>query len=107
MKQRRTKILALFLAATMAVGSPVTAFSVSAEDWASADEIAGFESDWESTDTQESADDFAAVESEAVPEASSDAAVDDFFSSEDGFASEVTEEAAGEAVGTEAVETGL
>ena len=41
MKQRRTKILALFLAATMAVGSPVTAFSVSAEDWASADEIAG------------------------------------------------------------------
>lgn len=107
MKQRRTKILALFLAATMAVGSPVTAFSVSAEDWASADEIAGFESDWESTDTQESADDFAAVESEAAPEASSDAAVDDFFSSEDGFASEVTEEAAGEAVGTEAVETGL
>ena len=103
MKQRRTKILALFLAATMAVGSPVTAFSVSAEDWASADEIAGFENDWESTDTQESVDDFAAVESEAAPEASSDAAVDDFFSSEDGFASEVTEEA----VGTEAVETGL
>lgn len=90
MKQRRTKILALFLAAAMAVGSPATAFSVSAEDWVSADEIAGFESDGE-------------ISSEGF----GDAAEDDFFSSEEGFANEVTEEIAGETVGTETTETGI
>ena len=73
MKQRRTKILALFLAATMAVGSPVTAFSVSAEDWASADEIAGFEDGFE--DSGEETDTFSAEE-EAIPEASEDVAED-------------------------------
>ena len=47
MKKRRTKILALFLAATMTVGSPATAFTVSAEDWQSTEEIAGFEGAWD------------------------------------------------------------
>lgn len=90
MKQRRTKILALFLAAAMAVGSPATAFSVSAEDWVSADEMAGFGSD-----------------GEVSPEDFGDAAEDDFFGSEEELVNEVTEEIAGEAVGTETTETGI
>ena len=61
MKQRRTKILALLLSAAMAVGSPATAFTVSAEDWVSADEIVGFEDDWEA-----SGDDWEVAEEEAV-----------------------------------------
>ena len=69
MKQRRTKILALFLAAAMAVGSPATAFSVSAEDWVSADEMAGFGSEMEaipetSDDTVEDMEEAAGFEGE-------------------------------------------
>ena len=90
MKQRRTKILALFLAAAMAVGSPATAFSVSAEDWVSADEMEGFGSD-----------------GEISPEDFGDAAEDDFFGSEEELVNEVTEEIAGETVGTETTETGI
>ena len=90
MKQRRTKILALFLAAAMVVGSPATAFSVSAEDWVSADEMEGFGSD-----------------GEISPEDFGDAAEDDFFGSEEELVNEVTEEIAGEAVGTETTETGI
>ena len=96
MKKRRTKILALFLAATMTVGSPATAFTVSAEDWQSTEEIAGFEGAWDGT--EESNSDFTVEESEATPETSSDAVEDsiDFFSSEDGLANEVSTEDAGE-----------
>lgn len=48
MKQRRTKILALLLAATMTVGSPAAALTVSAEA-----EENGFSDVWETADSQE------------------------------------------------------
>ena len=45
MKQRRTKILALFLAAAMTVGPDAAVFTVNAEDWQSEEQVCEFESE--------------------------------------------------------------
>ena len=81
MKQRSTKILALLLAAAMTVGSPAAAFSVCAEDWASADEIAGFEGEDEAVNEEGAV---STEESEVFSEASEAVeAADGFFDYEE------------------------
>ena len=105
MKQRRTKILALLLSAAMAVGSPATVFTVSAEEWQVTEEGTDFEDgfeDFTESDSGLSLD--GAGETFGDPESDSEG-FGEFFSSEEAFSGAESTGELENIAGTELTET--